>query len=150
MGCSNCFCLTLVAEGRYVPESDSKASMAPPQASEQANAGTTTKSNQTPIHHPSNPREQRGIARMEAGFGRMEANIAKNHGELKAEIRPIVWQVRVLLGGASLVVVFLVKTYLDEHNIFTKKQPDAMPQVSLEPPQVVYRPADVQKVEPKK
>ncbi|KAF8249393.1 hypothetical protein K440DRAFT_220375 [Wilcoxina mikolae CBS 423.85] len=94
---------------------------------------------------------------MEKGFGEIKTEIAdmntrieKNHGDLKAEIKPIVWQVRVLLGGASLVVVFLVKTYLDEHNIFTKKQPGAMPQVSLEPTQVVSRPADAQKVEPKK
>jgi len=40
---------------------------------------------------------------MEAGFGRMEASIAKNHGEIEAEKKPIVWQVRVILGGASLV-----------------------------------------------
>jgi len=37
------------------------------------------------------------------GFGRMEANIAKNHGDHKAEIKPIIWQVRVLFGGVLLV-----------------------------------------------
>ncbi|KAF8433812.1 hypothetical protein BGX38DRAFT_1262955 [Terfezia claveryi] len=66
--------------------------------------------------------------RMEAGFGRMETrmeknygelktsqarletSMEKNYGELKADIKPLVWQVRILLGGASLVIVFLVKT----------------------------------------
>ncbi|KAF8420856.1 hypothetical protein EV426DRAFT_719135 [Tirmania nivea] len=58
--------------------------------------------------------------RMEAGFGRMETSMEKNYGELKtsqarletsmeknygelkAVIKPLVWQVRILLGGASL------------------------------------------------
>jgi len=84
--------------------------------------------------------------RMEAGFGDLKSEMAKMHaetntkiGDLKAEIKPIVWQVRVLLAGASLVVAFLVKTYLEEHNNFTGKQPGVMPQVRLEPTQVVSR-----------
>ncbi|KAF8420986.1 hypothetical protein EV426DRAFT_610172 [Tirmania nivea] len=54
--------------------------------------------------------------RMEAGFGRIETSQArletsmeKNYGELKADIKPLVWQVRIILGGASLVIVFLTK-----------------------------------------
>ncbi|RPB19108.1 hypothetical protein L211DRAFT_794982 [Terfezia boudieri ATCC MYA-4762] len=70
---------------------------------------------------------------IEAGFGRMEA-----------DIKPLVWQVRILLGGASLVIVFLVKTYLDEYNIFNKKLADAMPQ-SVSGPAVVAH-----KIDPKK
>ncbi|KAF8535090.1 hypothetical protein BDD12DRAFT_894168 [Trichophaea hybrida] len=53
------------------------------------------------------------FAGLSKGFGEIKTEIA----DLKAEIKPMVWQVRVLLEGASLVVVFLVKTYLDEHNI---------------------------------
>ncbi|KAF8457646.1 hypothetical protein BGX38DRAFT_1326593 [Terfezia claveryi] len=82
--------------------------------------------------------------RMEAGFGRMETRMEKNYGELKADIKPLVWQVRILLGGASLVMVFLVKTYLDEHNIFNKKLADAMPQPVSGPAVVAH------KIDPKK
>ncbi|KAF8435249.1 hypothetical protein BGX38DRAFT_1275091 [Terfezia claveryi] len=84
--------------------------------------------------------------RMEAGFGRMETSQArletsmeKNYGELRADIKPLVWQVRILLGGASLVIVFLVKTYLDEHNIFNKKLADAMPQLVSGPAVIAHK-----------
>jgi hypothetical protein len=40
---------------------------------------------------------------MGAGFGMMESN----HVEFKVEMATIVWQVRVLLGGASLVRIIL-------------------------------------------
>ncbi|KAI5851196.1 hypothetical protein DFP73DRAFT_610055 [Morchella snyderi] len=83
-----------------------------------------------------------GFGAINTKFAELETKM-KNHGDLKAEIKPLVWQVRVLLGGAGLVVVFLVKTYLDEHSIFSKKQAHAMAQV-------VSRSADVQKVEQKK
>lgn len=50
--------------------------------------------------------------RMEAGFGRLETSMEKNYGELKADIanlkgdiKPLVWQVCILLGGASLVCI---------------------------------------------
>ncbi|KAG0639775.1 hypothetical protein HOY80DRAFT_1072478 [Tuber brumale] len=94
---------------------------------------------------------------MERGFGEMSTAIEKSRGDVKAEIgdlraeiRPIVWQVRVLLGGASLVVVFLVKTYLEEHNIFTKKHPRAAPPVSRGPTQIVSSgPAGATHVAPK-
>ncbi|KAF8438734.1 hypothetical protein BGX38DRAFT_901014 [Terfezia claveryi] len=93
--------------------------------------------------------------RMEAGFGRMKTSMEKNYGELKtsmeknygelkADIKPLVWQVRILLGRASLVIVFLVKTYLDEHNIFNKKLADAMPQPVSGPAVVAH------KIDPKK
>lgn len=36
-------------------------------------------------------------------FGEIDAKIKKYHGEMKAEARPLVWQMLVLLGGASLV-----------------------------------------------
>ncbi|KAH8150851.1 uncharacterized protein LAJ45_05032 [Morchella importuna] len=39
------------------------------------------------------------VMRMEAGFGRIETNMAKSHGDLKADIKPLIWQVRSLLGG---------------------------------------------------
>ncbi|KAH0615238.1 uncharacterized protein H6S33_000874 [Morchella sextelata] len=42
-------------------------------------------------------------SRTEQGFGSIETITEKNQGELKADIKPLVWQVRILLGGASLV-----------------------------------------------
>ncbi|RPB28086.1 hypothetical protein L211DRAFT_778555, partial [Terfezia boudieri ATCC MYA-4762] len=61
-------------------------------------------------------RMEAGFGRMETRFGRMEMSMeknyrelktcmGKNYGELKADIKPLIWQVRILLGGASLVCV---------------------------------------------
>ncbi|RPB25613.1 hypothetical protein L211DRAFT_836340, partial [Terfezia boudieri ATCC MYA-4762] len=85
---------------------------------------------------------------MEKNYGGLKSNMEKNYGGLKTNMEknygPLVWQVRVLLGGASLVIVFLVKTYLDEHNIFNKKLANAIPQPVSGPAVVAH------KIDPKK
>ncbi|KAF8426841.1 hypothetical protein BGX38DRAFT_477840 [Terfezia claveryi] len=87
---------------------------------------------------------EKNYGELKTSQARLETSMEKNYGELKADIKPLVWQVRILLGGASLVIVFLVKTYLDEHNIFNKKLADAMPQPVSGPAVVAH------KIDPKK
>ncbi|RPB24068.1 hypothetical protein L211DRAFT_837973 [Terfezia boudieri ATCC MYA-4762] len=82
--------------------------------------------------------------RMEAGFGRMETSMEKNYGELKTSMeknyRELKADIKPLshLFGKS-VIVFLVKTYLDEHNIFNKKLANAMPQPVSGPAVVAHK-----------
>lgn len=101
-------------------------------------------------------------SRMEASFGELKVEMAKNHGDLKTKIKPIVWQVRILLGGGitgiynifvaidSMLIsirlwCFSLKLTSMSITSLTKSRSH-----SLEPTQVVSRPADARKVEPKK
>lgn len=50
-------------------------------------------------------RMEAGFWRMETRFGKIETSMEKICGELKGDIKPLVWQVHILLGGASLVCI---------------------------------------------
>ena len=47
---------------------------------------------------------------MEKGFGDLNTTMEKGFGDIKAELKSMVWQLRILLGGASLVRIIYLFT----------------------------------------